>query len=89
MIIELRKDVVPQTAENFRMLCRGEKTSTRSSKKLHFKGTRFHKVQRIFMVQSGDVDKNDGTSGESIYGPTFQDENFELTVGFKCNQCKE
>lgn len=80
MIIELRKDVVPKTAENFRCLCTGEKEIGIYGKPLHFKGTRFHKVQRIFMAQGGDVVKNDGTSGESIYGPFFDDENFTLKV---------
>jgi len=81
MIIELRKDVVPKTAENFRALCTGECGIGTMGKPLHYKGTRFHKVKRVFAVQSGDVVNNDGTSGESIYGPVFEDENFELTVG--------
>ncbi|XP_016965347.1 peptidyl-prolyl cis-trans isomerase D [Drosophila biarmipes] len=79
MIIELRKDVVPKTAENFRALCTGECGIGTMGKPLHYKGTRFHKVKRVFAVQSGDVVNNDGTSGESIYGPVFEDENFELT----------
>ncbi|XP_055677064.1 peptidyl-prolyl cis-trans isomerase D [Lutzomyia longipalpis] len=70
MVIELRRDVVPKTAENFRLLCRGEIKGT-SGKVLTYKGTKFRKVQRIFMAQGGDV-------GESIYGPTFEDENFIL-----------
>ncbi|XP_017040264.1 peptidyl-prolyl cis-trans isomerase D [Drosophila ficusphila] len=79
MIIELRKDVVPKTAENFRALCTGECGNGTLGKPLHYKGTRFFKIKRVFAVQSGDVVNNDGTSGESIYGPVFDDENFELT----------
>lgn len=81
MIIELRKDVVPKTAENFRQLCTGEsaRLTTRNTP-LNYKNTKFHKVQRVFMIQGGDVVRNDGTTGESIYGPTFEDENFHLLV---------
>lgn len=80
MIIELRKDVVPKTAENFRALCTGERGIGQLGERLHYKGTRFHTIKRVFAVQGGDVVNNDGTSGESIYGPLFEDENFELTV---------
>ncbi|RVE43545.1 hypothetical protein evm_011803 [Chilo suppressalis] len=38
IIIELRKDVVPKTAENFRALCTGEKGTSTDGKPLHFKG---------------------------------------------------
>ncbi|EDW18463.2 peptidyl-prolyl cis-trans isomerase D [Drosophila mojavensis] len=79
MIIELRKDVVPKTAENFRALCTGERGIGQLGERLHYKGTRFHTIKRVFAVQGGDVVNNDGTSGESIYGPLFEDENFELT----------
>lgn len=81
VVIELRKDAVPKTAENFRCLCTGEKgIGELNGEPLHYKGTKFHKVQRLFMVQGGDIVKNDGTSGESIYGPFFDDENFTLPV---------
>ncbi|XP_052749879.1 peptidyl-prolyl cis-trans isomerase D isoform X2 [Galleria mellonella] len=76
--IELRSDVVPNTAENFRALCTGEKGIGVYKRPLHFKGVRFHKVMSQFMVQGGDIVNGDGTSGESIYGPIFKDENFML-----------
>lgn len=34
------------------------------------------------MVQGGDIVKNDGTNGESIYGPYFDDENSTLPVWY-------
>lgn len=70
--------MVPKTAENFRLLCTGENGIGNNGKPLHYKGTNFHKIKRLFMAQAGDIVKNDGTSGESIYGHVFDDENYDL-----------
>lgn len=51
IVFELRHDIVPKTAENFRALCTGEKGSGASGKPLHFKGSIFHRVIPDFMLQ--------------------------------------
>lgn len=78
LVLELRADVVPRTAENFRALCTGEAGVGQSGKPLAYAGTPFHRIIPGFMVQGGDFTRHNGTGGESIYGARFPDENFEL-----------
>lgn len=77
IVFEIFADVVPKTAENFRVLCTGEKgIGTSTGKPLHYKGCPFHRIIKKFMVQGGDFSNQNGTGGESIYGEKFEDENF-------------
>jgi peptidyl-prolyl isomerase H (cyclophilin H) len=48
---ELFKDVCPKTAENFRQFCTGE--FKRDEKPVGYKGAKFHRIIKDFMVQGG------------------------------------
>ena len=69
--VELKADITPKTAENFRQLAEGPEGAG-------FVNSRFHRIIPGFMCQGGDFTADNGTGGRSIYGAKFADENFQL-----------
>lgn len=91
IVMLLRADVVPKTAENFRSLCTYEQGFGYRSSVFHrvipefvsfvFLLYYFDVIKNVIilqMCQGGDFTNNNGTGGKSIYGKKFADENFIL-----------
>ncbi|KAG5501741.1 hypothetical protein JIQ42_05593 [Leishmania sp. Namibia] len=77
--VELFRDVVPKTSENFRSLCTGERGCAQCP--LYYKGIPFHRIIPGFVMQGGDILTKDGRSNVSVFGYPFSDESFEGKAG--------
>jgi cyclophilin family peptidyl-prolyl cis-trans isomerase len=78
MLIELRKDVVPLAAENFKYLCTGQYGKNLDDKERCYKGCKFTRNVTDYLCQTGDWLWNDGSGSEASFDGTFKDENFIL-----------
>ncbi|WVW83749.1 hypothetical protein I302_105770 [Kwoniella bestiolae CBS 10118] len=84
LYIDLFTKDCPITTQNFMHLLKGDKgISKLSSKPLHYKNVRIHRLVKDFIVQGGDITRNNGSGGESIYGPKFNDEKNGLKMKFQ------
>lgn len=72
IVIGLYGTTTPKTVENFYEL-----TISRDSKMGYLDST-FHRVIPQFMIQGGDFTHGTGVGGKSIYGASFEDENFDI-----------
>ena len=70
IVVELFIDSAPKTVTNFSTL----------AKRGYYNGLTFHRVVKDFVIQGGDP-SGDGSGGESIYGPTFNDEINAASLG--------
>ena len=52
---QIRGDVCPRTAENWRSLNTGDKGQNRDRIPYHYKGTKLHRVIPDLMLQGGDI----------------------------------
>ena len=63
MLPQIRGDVCPRTAENWRALNTGDKGENRDKVPYHYKGTKLHRVIPDLMLQGGDITVRDWSVG--------------------------
>lgn len=77
------------TVQNFLSICNEENNLT-------YKNCLIHNIVRGKYIESGDITKGNGKGGLSIYGETFDEENFTLKharagiidfYSLNCNLC--
>jgi len=81
MVIELFNDLLPITCENFKELCKGEMKESKMHDppiKLSYQNSIIHRVVKNGWLQGGDFLGAKGNNGWSIYGETFEDENYAV-----------
>ena len=77
--VELRGDVVPKTAQNFKALCTHENG-------FGIQNSTFHRIIPSFMIQGGDFTKHDGTGGHRYIYNTLERQKSE-SHGFLIPSC--
>ena len=71
--IELYSDIVPETVENFRCLCTGERgRGTVSGKRLTYLGSVFHCIIPGFVCIGGDITRGTELEGSPSTGTPSQ-----------------
>ncbi|KAF1996691.1 hypothetical protein P154DRAFT_525387 [Amniculicola lignicola CBS 123094] len=78
--MELFSNITPKTAENFRTFCNGDMKNAQG-KPIGYKGSKFHRVIKDFMLQGGDFINGNGTGSKTMFGTDkFADENFIIKL---------
>ncbi|PNJ39160.1 PPIL6 isoform 6, partial [Pongo abelii] len=72
----LTEDFSAKFLRDTKVLCTGKAGFSQRGIRLHYKNSIFHRIVRNGWIQGGDIVYGKGDDGESIYGPTFEDENF-------------
>ncbi|CAH2252238.1 peptidyl-prolyl cis-trans isomerase-like 6 [Pelobates cultripes] len=78
LLFELFSDMCPKTCQNFQTLCTGQAGDSPNGLKLHYKNSVFHRIVKKGWIQGGDILSGKGNGGESIFGETFEDENYAI-----------
>jgi len=77
IVIGLFGDTVPVSVLNFKNLCSGYKKA--DAQKVSYRNTYCHRMVKDMLIHCGDVFGQDGTGSTSIYGESFNDENFIIS----------